>query len=440
MQKGDTVNYHEIAGGKATSTGHIIKAIEREPNNYGGDVAWVSGKSGCVSMDNLSMATLEIVKVEAPKELATEQVNAVKEAFRGNFDAMGELEPRYKALTDIKLVEPTREQCKEARTVRLALVKTRTGTATTHKKLKAEALVFGRYLDGMKRAQLIACEKRESDLLEIEKHSENIEKERIVKLQASREDLLQKLEIVTMPANLGSMEESVWDIYYDGVYQDFKRRKVAERQAEEDRIAKEEDDRKERDRVHKENEKLKADEEERRVADEKARRRRIVRNGMLAPFLALIRDYDATIDLCDAEFEKEIETLRTEAIEQHRLDAEKEKAIQRKHDQDVADRKAIEDQNRKEREEAAAKIRTERQAREKLELENTHRLEKEQLEREIKEDEAKKEAERVADVKNRDSVHADIECSLGNYVDETTVKRLVAAIAGKQIPHVTINY
>ena len=63
LQVGDTVNYHSIIGGPATSVGHRIEAIENAPNNFGCDVAWVSGKRGCVAMRalsaNLSPSNLE---------------------------------------------------------------------------------------------------------------------------------------------------------------------------------------------------------------------------------------------------------------------------------------------------------------------------------------------------------------------------------------------
>ena len=52
---GDKVNYHALAGGAVTSTGHEITHIQPEPNNYGCDVAFISGKSGCVDISHLSM-------------------------------------------------------------------------------------------------------------------------------------------------------------------------------------------------------------------------------------------------------------------------------------------------------------------------------------------------------------------------------------------------
>lgn len=56
FKKGDKVNYHSIIGGPVTSTGHEIKTIQLEPNNFSSDVAWVTGKSGCVALEALSFA------------------------------------------------------------------------------------------------------------------------------------------------------------------------------------------------------------------------------------------------------------------------------------------------------------------------------------------------------------------------------------------------
>jgi len=58
LKEGDAVNYHAVIGKGVTSTGHKIREILREPNNYGSDVAWITGKSGCVAMDALSPAIL----------------------------------------------------------------------------------------------------------------------------------------------------------------------------------------------------------------------------------------------------------------------------------------------------------------------------------------------------------------------------------------------
>jgi hypothetical protein len=54
FEVGDTVNYHSIIGGPVTSTGHTIRLICMEPNDFGCNVAWVTGISGCVAIEALS--------------------------------------------------------------------------------------------------------------------------------------------------------------------------------------------------------------------------------------------------------------------------------------------------------------------------------------------------------------------------------------------------
>jgi hypothetical protein len=54
---GDVVTYHARIGGLATSTGHTIKALDRLPSGH--DVAWISGKSGCVAVESLSLAAID---------------------------------------------------------------------------------------------------------------------------------------------------------------------------------------------------------------------------------------------------------------------------------------------------------------------------------------------------------------------------------------------
>lgn len=356
--------------------------------------------------------SLEIVKVEAPKELAAEQVNTVKEAFTPHIEAMGELEPRYKALTDVKLVEPTAEQVKEARTVRLALVKTRTGTAKTHKALKADALVYSRYVDGMKKAQEVACNERESRLMEIEKHFENIEKERIEKLYTIRAAELLDYETpeAAIPSTIGEMEEEVWKNYIAGIREGYYQRKEAEKKAKEEAEAKAKAEAEEQERIRLENERLKAEaaEREKKAAEERAERERI-----------------------------EQERLAKEKAE--REAREKEEAERRAREE--AARKAQEEEARKERE-RLENIQRQKEAQLQAEREERERLEREKAEREARE-RAEREAEekRQADTKHRLGVNDSVIAALiENGVPAAVANRLVDVMANGEIPHVTVNY
>ena len=51
IKVGDIVNYHSVIGGKITSSGHTVTAIEKR---YGQWIAWITGKSVYVSIRALS--------------------------------------------------------------------------------------------------------------------------------------------------------------------------------------------------------------------------------------------------------------------------------------------------------------------------------------------------------------------------------------------------
>lgn len=65
---GDTVTYYGILGDDTTkSEGHIVLNIIKMPNNFGCDVAWISEKSTCVAIENLSVETYNAKPIEAKK-------------------------------------------------------------------------------------------------------------------------------------------------------------------------------------------------------------------------------------------------------------------------------------------------------------------------------------------------------------------------------------
>ena len=54
VEVGDKVYYHSVINGPATSKDHVVIKVLKKPNNFGQDVAWISGKAGCVSMKALT--------------------------------------------------------------------------------------------------------------------------------------------------------------------------------------------------------------------------------------------------------------------------------------------------------------------------------------------------------------------------------------------------
>ena len=58
MKEGDRVNFHAVIGEPPTSTDHFIEYIGTIPS-ASGQVAWITGKAGCVSLEALSIDSSE---------------------------------------------------------------------------------------------------------------------------------------------------------------------------------------------------------------------------------------------------------------------------------------------------------------------------------------------------------------------------------------------
>lgn len=202
-----------------------------------------------------------LIKID-PKDynLSDTQAAQVEAAFRPMLAKMVELETEFNRVVALPI---TPETCKEARSLRLEYVRIRTKTAEIHKAAKAFYLSGGRFVDGWKNAQLHSSQGKEDRLEAIEKHYENLERERIAKLQEERAAALVPYNTGYIPEDLGKMPVEVWEKYLLGVKSAYEIQKEAERKAEEDRIAREKAEAEERERVRKENEKLRAEAEKR---------------------------------------------------------------------------------------------------------------------------------------------------------------------------------
>jgi hypothetical protein len=302
-------------------------------------------------MKTETVETKSIVKLD-PKLYGLTETKAkeIEAMFAPMLAKMVELETEF---NEVSGLEVNKETCLKARMLRLKYVKVRTGTAEIHRELKAFYLNGGRFVDGWKNAQLFASQGIEDKLTAIENHFENLERERIARLQEQRAAEMAKYEVDYIPENLGEMPDNVWQNFILGTKTNYEARKAAELKAEQDRIAKEKAEAEERERIRKDNERLMAEAE----AKEK---------------------------------QAKIEAEQREKAESERLKKE------------TAERKTREEKERKEREAYEAQLRKEREEKAKVEAElraKKQAEEKARLEAEAKlraEEAAKRKAERVA--------------------------------------------
>ena len=158
-----------------------------------------------------------LVKIDA-KEYGLEESKAkdIIKAFVPVIEQMHELEPEFNS---IKAMEISEDTCALAKKLRHKYVKVRTGSGKIHKAEKAFYLSGGRYIDAWKNAHLGVTTEIESTLKGIEEHYINIEKARIVKLEAERIEQLTPYGYISAENNInvGEINDQVWPGFLAGV-------------------------------------------------------------------------------------------------------------------------------------------------------------------------------------------------------------------------------
>jgi len=302
-----------------------------------------------------------------------------------------------------------------ARFLRLQLVKVRTGIAEAHRTQKHMFLKAGQFVDAWKNASTLPVAQMEEKLTEIEDHFENIERERVARIRATRAEELWTYGVTgyMMPAHLGQMEDIVYANYLAGVKEADRLRQEAYEKAEEERIAKEKAEAAERERVRLENEQLKKEAADR----EKAEQARLKKEAK---------------EREKAEVAAKAERLAAEA----KLKVEREAREQ----QEEAARKASEAAEAKleaEREASAAKLKVERDERERLEREKKEREEAElKARKELEAREKNKARRKTVDEGIRDALLA-IDKGANHRI---TCNNIARALVKGDIPNVTVNY
>jgi hypothetical protein len=160
-------------------------------------------------------------------------------------------------------------QRKMARECRLELRRVRCAIETTRKDAKADALRYGKAVDGMANVLKFLCEPEEERLEEIEQTEVRKEQARIAALVESRTAALIEVDAHAEAYNLAVMDDATWTAVLADAVKAKQDRIEAERKAEADRIERERKEAEERARIKAENERLKAEAEKREAEREK---------------------------------------------------------------------------------------------------------------------------------------------------------------------------
>jgi hypothetical protein len=261
-----------------------------------------------------------------------------------------EFESAFEAITAEANKGITKEVTLKAKKIRLEIAKIRIETDKIRKREKEEYLRAGKAIDGVANILKFAVSEKEEKLKEIEKHFENIEKERLQKIHNERMIELEEYEADVNGVDLGSMPDDVYKQFLKGYKLAYENKKAAEKKAEEERIAREEAERKRQIEIEAENKRLKAEaekakaeeakrEKQEKIEAEKREAERIEREKKEAELekkrLEEKAKQEAILEAERAEAEKK---LQKEKAEKEKI--ERELAAKKAEEKRIADEKA----------------------------------------------------------------------------------------------------
>lgn len=253
------------------------------------------------------------------------------------------------------------KEMKEARELRLKLVKVRTGIESKRKELKEQSLRESNMVDAVAKVGKLALEETESYLEKQEKYAEIQEKIRIDALVTERSKKLTDIGLDPTLYRLGDMKPEVFENLYNG--------EIQRQQAERERLAKEEADRvaaeakriEDERKLKEENERLKKErEEQQRIQEEERRAAEVKLKEQQEKAAKEKKELEAKAEKARKEQEAK---LKKEREERERIEAEAKK----KQAEQAAELKRLEDEKQ-------AKEKAEKESKEKAERDEKLRL------------------------------------------------------------------
>lgn len=277
------------------------------------------------------------------------------------------LETQYSEVVKLDIDDP--ETQKKARELRLLIRDNRTkGIEVWHRTTKEFFLKGGQFVDAIKRKEIAVNERMEENLSSIEKHFENLEKERKAKLSAERISTLSPYNaFVPMGLNFGEISDDEFTKILNGAKLQFEHQQEEERKAEAKRL---------------------------RIAQ--VQKLHHERTQILIPVWNFIENNN--INFGELSEDKFIQ-IQTDANEKKAAHEAEQDRIRKENERLAAEKRAAEAKAIKERDAAEAKLKAEREAKAKLEAELQAKKDAEvkaEKARLAEEERKRKEAEKLA--------------------------------------------
>ena len=190
-------------------------------------------------------------------------VTKATELTKGLKSVLTEREFLIQEFTDISSIEVTEENIPIFKELRGKIVKNRTqGISKWHTANKQFFLTGGRFVDAIKNKEILINQQMEEKLANAENHFINLERDKRLAIQTKRVKMLLEYNPLCAELDLATMDEEIWESYFNVQ----KRKHLAfiesERKIEEERQEVLENERLENIRIQKENQRLVAENKE----------------------------------------------------------------------------------------------------------------------------------------------------------------------------------
>jgi len=179
---------------------------------------------------------METTLLVNPKVFGLEE-NKALELTSGLTTVLTERETLKNAYLDVIDLEVSEENLPTFKELRLKIVKNRTqGIEKWHKTSKEFFLTGGRFVDAIKNKEVSENDRMEANLLEKEKHFENLEKERLNKIHLYRVGCLLPFNYEIGNVDFSGMDENMFNAILLGAETNHKNKIASEKLAEEQRL------------------------------------------------------------------------------------------------------------------------------------------------------------------------------------------------------------
>ena len=214
-----------------------------------------------------------LMKLDVPELQAIERTKAeqIKSTFEPMTEMLAQFEERYRELMEIPEEEMTVDLTLEYKRLRLNIAKVRIAAGKAKDNAKKYLKLEDRAIMGVHNILVWAVKEKEDKLKERENYFEIQEQKRLEALQFERAEKLAPYVEDAHERDLAKFEEDEFEALLAMKKKEQEDRIAAEKKAEADRIAREKAEAEERERIRKENERLKKEAKEREEKERKER-------------------------------------------------------------------------------------------------------------------------------------------------------------------------